>query len=327
MPKVSVIIPVYNSKQELSACLDSVVAQTEQDIEIIAIDDASTDGSLELLTEYRAKYPNIAVYRNEHNLGQSKTRNIGIDLASGDYIAFLDSDDYINPGMYEELYQTALDNNMPELIVTGLNFVKGNEYRKDDLSFISKQPSNIIHPEVNPDAVFFESPSLCNKLFRKDTIKDYRFLDVSAWEDIAFSFSKFLEATTVVNKPTINYFYRRDIQSGVSAKNFQENDQITDIFIVADELETELKRANKYDLFADQIRSLQIAVCLQRIDEVNSWIDEEVKAKVKKMMFSTINAKYGTLEGLDNALISCKTGFQIMDEYNDFTSSKKGKGK
>lgn len=325
MPKVSVIVPVYNSEQELRDCLGSLVEQTEKDIEIIVIDDASTDNSPEIEAEYQKKYPNVKVYRNERNLGQSETRNRGIELAEGDYIAFLDSDDYVNPGMYEELYQAAVENNMPELIVTGLSFVKGNEYRKKDLTFIGKQSTTIIHPMDNPDQVFFESPSLCNKLFRKDTVKNYKFLDVSAWEDIAFSFTRFLEANTVISKPTANYFYRRDVSDGVSAKNFKENDKITDIFVIADELEEELKRNGKYPFFADQIRGLQIACCLQRVDEVNNWQDEETKTNVKNMMFSTMLEKYGTLDGIDTGLLSSKTGFRIMDEYNDYVNDQKGR--
>ncbi len=326
MPKVSVIVPVYNSEQELRDCLDSLVEQTEKDIEIIVIDDGSTDNSPEIEAEYQKKYPNIKVYRNERNLGQSETRNRGIELAEGDYIAFLDSDDYVNPGMYEELYQAAVDNNMPELIVTGLSFVKGNEYRKKDLTFIGKQSTTIIHPMDTPDQVFFESPSLCNKLFRKDTVKNYKFLDVSAWEDIAFSYSRFMEANTVISKPTLNYFYRRNASlksNGVSAQNFKENDKITDIFIVADELEEELKRNGKYPFFADQIRALQIACCLQRVDEVNEWQESTTKEKVKDMMYSTMLEKYGDLEGIDTGLLSSKTGFSIMDEYNSYISEHK----
>lgn len=328
MPKVSVIVPVYNSEQELRDCLDSLVEQTEKDIEIIVIDDGSIDNSPEIEAEYQKKYPNVKVYRNERNLGQSETRNRGIELAEGDYIAFLDSDDYVNPGMYEELYQAAVENNMPELISTGLKFVEGSEYRKNKLEYIGKQSAITIHPMNDPDQVFFESPSLCNKLFRKDTVKNYKFLDVSAWEDIAFSYSRFMEANTVISKPTLNYFYRRNASlksNGVSAQNFKENDKITDIFIVADELEEELKRNGKYPFFADQIRALQIACCLQRVDEVNNWQDEETKTNVKNMMFSTMLEKYGTLDGIDTGILSSKTGFRIMDEYNDYVNDQKGR--
>lgn len=77
--------------------------------------------------------------------------------------------------------------------------------------------------------------------------------------------------------------------------------------------------------FADQIHSLQIACCLQRVDEVNNWQDEETKTNVKNMMFSTMLEKYGTLDGIDTGLLSSKTGFRIMDEYNDYVNDQKGR--
>ena len=78
MPKISIIVPVYNSEQEIKDCLDSLVEQTEKDLEIIVIDDKSTDHSLEIVESYAKNYSNIRVYRNEQNQGVSKTRNIGI---------------------------------------------------------------------------------------------------------------------------------------------------------------------------------------------------------------------------------------------------------
>ena len=135
-----------------------------------------------------------------------------------------------------------------------------------------------------------------------------------------------MEANTVVNKPTLNYFYRRNVSeksTGVSAQNFRENDRITDVFIVADELEEELKRSGKYPFFAEQIRALQIACCLQRVDEVNEWQENTTKDKVKAMMYSTIYKKYGDLEGIDTGLLSSKTGFRIMDEYSEYVDKQK----
>ena len=132
----------------------------------------------------------------------------------------------------------------------------------------------------------------------------------------------------MISKPTLNYFYRRNASlksNGVSAQNFKENDKITDIFIVADELEEELKKNGKYPFFADQIRALQIACCLQRVDEVNEWQESTTKEKVKDMMFSTMLEKYGTLDGIDTGLLSSKTGFRIMDEYNDYVNDQKGR--
>ena len=96
--KVSIIVPVYNSERYLSDCLNSLVNQTLSEIEIIAIDDASTDHSLEILIDYAAKYPRkVKVYKNDQNKGQGASRNIGLSIANGEYVGFLDSDDYVAP--------------------------------------------------------------------------------------------------------------------------------------------------------------------------------------------------------------------------------------
>lgn len=226
--------------------------------------------------------------------------------------------------MYEELYEVAKMYNKPELITTGIVFVKGNEYRTKDLSYLGKSSPKVIHPIDNEEAIYAESPTTCNKLFRKDTVKDYKFLTDCLWEDIAFSFTRFLEADTVIEVPTPNYFYRRDITAGLSSKNYQENDRITDIFKVADELEEELKKKGKYDYFKEQVKLLQIAICLQRVDELKFWdIEEEKKNQVKENMFATIYQKYGDLEGVDEVTLQCKASFNTIEEYSNFLETKK----
>lgn len=112
MPKVSVIIPVYNTEKYLKKCLDSIVAQTLQDIEILCIDDGSTDSSLEILWEYARKDARFKIYQNLENKGLSYTRNVGMDHACGEYIQFVDSDDWIEPDTMERLYTTANDNQL-----------------------------------------------------------------------------------------------------------------------------------------------------------------------------------------------------------------------
>lgn len=108
MPKVSVIIPVYNTENFLRKCLDSVCDQTLQDIEIICINDCSTDGSLEILREYAKKDNRIKLIELLENCGAAKARNIGIDIAEGEYLGFVDSDDFIDLDFYEKLYNQAL---------------------------------------------------------------------------------------------------------------------------------------------------------------------------------------------------------------------------
>ena len=110
-PKISVIVPVYNVAPYLARCLDSLVAQTLSDIEIICIDDKSTDNSLEILREYENKYPQIHVIALDKNSGVATARNAGIDAARGEYLGFVDSDDYVDTDFYEKLYAAAKKEN------------------------------------------------------------------------------------------------------------------------------------------------------------------------------------------------------------------------
>lgn len=116
--KVSIVLPVYNAEKYLERCLDSVCNQTLKDIEIICVNDASTDNSLEILNDYAKKYSNIKVIDCITNGGESKARNIGLDNATGEYIAFVDNDDEIDLDFYEKLYSKAQE--------TGADIVKGN---------------------------------------------------------------------------------------------------------------------------------------------------------------------------------------------------------
>ena len=106
MVKVSVIVPVYNVEKYLSNCLDTLVNQTLKDIEIIVVNDGATDSSPEIIEEYAAKYTNI-IALNKPNGGLSDARNYGLPYAKGEYIGYVDSDDYVDYDMYERLYNKA----------------------------------------------------------------------------------------------------------------------------------------------------------------------------------------------------------------------------
>ena len=107
MPKVSIIVPVYNVEKYVEKCLKSLVDQTLQEIEIIVVDDGSQDDSKNIIDKYIKKYPDKVKYLYKENGGLSSARNFGIPYANGEYIAFLDSDDYVEPTMYEEMYHLA----------------------------------------------------------------------------------------------------------------------------------------------------------------------------------------------------------------------------
>ena len=127
MNKVSIIIPVYNVQKYLRKCLDSIVNQTFKNIEIIIINDGSSDNSLNICKEYSKKDKRINII-NKHNEGVSKARNTGLLYATGEYISFIDSDDWVEQNMIEELYNS-ITSNKADLCIC--NFIKENKNKRD----------------------------------------------------------------------------------------------------------------------------------------------------------------------------------------------------
>src|SRR5574344_1140045 len=111
MPKVSVIVPVYNVEKYIEKCLDSLINQTLQDIEIIIVNDGSTDNCEKIKVNHMNKYKEKIKYYKKENGGLSDARNYGMKYATGDYICFLDSDDYVNVTLYEKMYNKAIEEN------------------------------------------------------------------------------------------------------------------------------------------------------------------------------------------------------------------------
>ena len=137
MPKVSVIIPVYNAQKYLERCLNSIVNQTLTEIEILLIDDCSTDKSVEIIQEYSKKDKRIKLIKSRENQGAAAARNKGLDIAKGEYIGFIDADDYIDLNYYEELYKKAKETNADVVkckrAVIGENGVKHESYLNESV--------------------------------------------------------------------------------------------------------------------------------------------------------------------------------------------------
>ncbi|MCO5312201.1 MAG: glycosyltransferase [Microthrixaceae bacterium] len=121
-PLISVIIPAYNAERYLPQCLDSVLAQTLRSFEVIIVDDASTDRTAEILSRYRSADERVRLVSNPQNLGVAPTRNHGIDAARGDYLAFVDADDYVEPTMLEDLHRAAIRLDA-EVVACGIRLV------------------------------------------------------------------------------------------------------------------------------------------------------------------------------------------------------------
>jgi len=166
MPKVSVVVPVYNVEKYIRECLDSIISQTLGDIEIICVNDGSTDNSLAVLEEYAEKDDRIKII-SKPNSGYGHTMNVGIEVAAGDYIGIVESDDYIKQNMYETLYNIAIKND--------LDFIKADFYR---FSYVGK------NQKIQYNYIAGLCPELYNQIIRPyDNLIVFRFI-MNTWSGI-----------------------------------------------------------------------------------------------------------------------------------------------
>lgn len=177
MYKISVIIPVFNSSIYLEKCLSSIINQTLKDIEVILIDDGSTDNSLDIIKDYATKYNNIK-YKSKKNEGQAIARNLGIQMASGEFVTFVDSDDYIELNMLEKLYNIA---KLEKSDIVVCDYVE--EYNNKN---IEKKSLYIEADNIKRSYVLCVAGP-CSKIINSDIFKknDIKFLEGNIYEDLA----------------------------------------------------------------------------------------------------------------------------------------------
>lgn len=200
--KISVIVPIYNVEEYLRETLDSLIEQTLKDFELILINDGSTDKSGEIIEEYSKKYDNIVnVY--QENSGPSRARNKGIELAKGEFIAFMDSDDIIPKDSLQVRYELAIDKNA-DAIVCGTYKYNGEKTWPMLKHFLSEGYKDI---KVDYDLLWTVGP--CNKLFKADLIKDLRFPEgIKYAEDQVFVMTAYLKAKKIYSTKYAGYYYR-----------------------------------------------------------------------------------------------------------------------
>lgn len=207
-PILSVIVPVYNVEQYLHKCVESILNQTFKNIELILIDDGSTDISSQICDEYKEKDRRVCVYHKK-NGGLSDARNYGIDHTNGEYIAFVDSDDWIDIGMYEAMMNAIVDNDA-DIVVCGHRVVTLDGQIEETVVF--DKPILMSGKDATKEILRDESmPSFAwNKIYRKSLFKDIKFPKGRIYEDTAVIYRCFNMAKSVyvLNKVYYNYLRR-----------------------------------------------------------------------------------------------------------------------
>lgn len=213
--KLSVIVPVYKAEAYLNECVDSLLKQTLRDMEIILVDDGSPDGSGAIMADYAARFPGRVRTLTLDNGGQGRARNRGMALAQGEYLGFVDSDDYVLPEMYETLCRVA-DETRADIVDCCIE------------AFYPDGSTELLRTwrDERPIAA---AGSACNKLFRRSFVGDTRFPEGLKYEDFGFTAELLLRTDKVVHIPDAPYRYRVGQPSTMHNADSRMNLQILEI--------------------------------------------------------------------------------------------------
>ena len=227
--KVSVIVPVYNVEKFIDKCLNSLVNQTLKEIEIIVVNDGSPDNNQKIIDEYVKKYPDKIKSFIKENGGQGSARNMGIEKAVGEYISFVDSDDWLDLDTLEKMYFLA-KKDKSDIVICDMVDHYANY--------------TIYHNCTKYNSVFEVTPSACNKIFKKELIKDFRFLSKLWYEDFNFTTKILFNTDKISNISEGFYHCNCGHESTMNNNNSKKN---LDMIIIMDDIINYLKENKKYD--------------------------------------------------------------------------------
>lgn len=283
MSKISVIIPVFNVEKYLEECLDSVCNQTFKNLEIICINDGSTDNSLNILETYLKNDDRIKII-SQNNQGLGAARNAGLKIATGDLIYFIDSDDYIDLDTLQRLYDNMMSNDSDMVLFKFNTFgddknihSRGVEFKIDEIfGDVDYKNFTFNYKDVKKH-VLNTAFSACLKLYKKDfldSFNDFYFPERLAFEDIVFHVKAILRARKISFLNESLYYYR---SNPTSILNFTANG--FDIFEIIDIVEEFLKDNGYYDELENEFIFFKIA---QILVYMNSTKSEDYFIKTKE---------------------------------------------
>ena len=272
MIKVSIIIPVYGVEKYIAKCLDSLVNQTLEDIEIIVVNDGSPDDSQKIIDKYVRKYPNKIKSYIKENGGQGSARNYGLEKSTGEYIGYVDSDDYVELDMYEKLYNLAKKDKLDIAICGSYNVDEITNNKDIDLD-------KIIFEDMHTNA-FFGRMAVWNKIYKRDILKNVEFRSKKWYEDLDFTLKVLANAKKVgyINEPLYDYLIRQG--STMNNDNLERNLEILDAF-------DNIKGNKKLDKYNDimeflMIDHIYISAVVRVINSIGS--NKEKKEYINKLV-------------------------------------------
>ena len=272
---VSIIVPVYNVEKYIDKCLNSLVNQTLKNIEIIVVNDGTKDNSQKIIDKYTKKYSFIRSYIKE-NGGLSSARNYGLKHAKGEYIAFVDSDDFVDKNMFEQMYLYAKNNKYDIVVCDTINVYNDKQsYRISNLKYSDDDVKNYI---ISP-------PMACIRIYKKNIFEKVSFKEGILYEDLNLtpSLVQYTKKIGFINKGY--YYYYQRINSIMKQTNF--NEKLLDIFEVLN---------NNYDLlyntYPEEIEYLYITHLLRTTTLRFLDFDKKIIRKYLRKINDEIEEKF-----------------------------------
>ncbi len=238
--KISIIVPIYNGEYYIDKCIQSILNQTYSNIEILLINDGSSDNTRKICEEYEKKDDRIKLI-NKENSGPGSAKNTGIEYATGDYIGFVDSDDYIDEDMFETLYKLCIKNDADVSMVAFTKVVDGKEMKTINFS-----GETIIYNKFEAMKELFLDGEIknysWNKLFKKELFEGVRFPEKLKYEDVDITYRLLEKINKLAYKKVSKYYYVQRSNSIVNSNSYKN---LKDYVIVTKNRYENLK--NKYE--------------------------------------------------------------------------------
>ena len=282
MDLISVIVPVYNVERYLRRCVDSILAQTYENLEILLVDDGAVDSSGAICDEYAAKDARVQVI-HKPNGGLSSARNAGLDRARGEYLAFVDSDDWIEPETYEYLLGLIRKYDV-KLSYTGRYDVK-EETGERTVGLCPKTEETVSAREFVGRIFLWNDvdSAACDKLYHRSLFENYRYPEGKVCEDVPVTYQVVLKTDFVAvgNRPMYNYYHRKGsiTQSQVSEKTFHFTQHTAEIYPYIREHYPEIAPQAEYL----RVRSLSHLLLVLETEGEKDRFPAEYRAAKKKL--------------------------------------------
>ena len=290
--KVSVIVPVYNNEEYLRRCFDSFVNQTLKEIEIILLNDCSTDGSLAIMKEYEEMYPEKVIVIDMKQKGWAGgARNIGISIAKGEYLGFVDSDDYVETDMYEEMYKTAKSKDY-DMVDSGFY----NQYTHKFKITTTKNTWGELNIEKRKFLIA-RPGYLWSKIIKRSIFIDnnLRFRENIAYEDVDFMSVLMLYLKSVCGSDDVFYFYQFNEKSITNTKTYEI--QIDARMKSMISLVKKFKELNEYETYRDEITFIIYYTYIDMLKHYTLGLEEkevnyEMYQKLQEFFFELVDYDY-----------------------------------